>query len=84
MFSTLRKWLITFASMAALITLLVFGLAHSKQMVPPPAQQPAPATDPVQPAELAATLYRLLGININTDPRIRPFIGTAGPVAALV
>jgi hypothetical protein len=44
----------------------------------------APATDPVYPAELAATLYRLLGININTDPRIRPFIGTAAPVAALV
>jgi hypothetical protein len=48
------------------------------------ARAAAPATDPVQPAELAATLYRVLGININTDPRIRPFIGTAGPVAALV
>ena len=36
------------------------------------------------PAELAATLYRRLGIDTNTDPRIRPFIGTAGPVAALV
>ncbi len=43
-----------------------------------------PANDPVQPAEFAATLYRLLGININTDPRVRPFIGTASPVAALV
>jgi hypothetical protein len=43
-----------------------------------------PATSPVFPAELAATLYRLLGIDINTDPRIRPFIGTAAPVAALV
>ncbi len=43
-----------------------------------------PATDPVQPAELAATLYRLLGIDTNTDPRIRPFIGNAAPVAALV
>lgn len=43
-----------------------------------------PATDPVQPLEFAATLYRLMGININTDPRIRPFIGTAQPVAALV
>jgi hypothetical protein len=43
-----------------------------------------PATDPVQPAELAATLYRLLGIDTNTDPRIRPFIGSAAPVAALV
>ena len=43
-----------------------------------------PANDPVQPAELAATLYRLMGININTDPRVRPFIGNASPVAALV
>jgi hypothetical protein len=43
-----------------------------------------PATDPVYPAELAATLYRLLGIDTNTDPRVRPFIGAAGPVAALV
>jgi hypothetical protein len=43
-----------------------------------------PATDPVYPAELAATLYRLLGIDTNTDPRVRPFIGSAGPVAALV
>lgn len=43
-----------------------------------------PANDPVQPAELAATLYRLMGININADPRVRPFIGNASPVAALV
>jgi uncharacterized protein (DUF1501 family) len=43
-----------------------------------------PATDPVLPAELAATLYRVLGIDTNTDPRIRPFIGNAAPVAALV
>jgi hypothetical protein len=43
-----------------------------------------PATHPVYPAELAATLYRLLGIDTNTDPRIRPFIGSAAPVAALV
>jgi hypothetical protein len=43
-----------------------------------------PATDPVYPAELAATLYRRLGIDTNTDPRIRPFIGNAAPVAALV
>jgi len=33
---------------------------------------PLPPPIRVQPAELAATLYRLLGININTDPRIRP------------
>jgi uncharacterized protein (DUF1501 family) len=43
-----------------------------------------PASDPVYPGELAATIYRLLGIDTNTDPRIRPFIGTSAPVAALV
>jgi len=43
-----------------------------------------PATHPVYPAELAATLYRRLGIDTNTDPRIRPFIGSAAPVPALV
>jgi hypothetical protein len=43
-----------------------------------------PATHPVYPVELAATLYRLLGIDTNADPRIRPFIGSAAPVAALV
>jgi hypothetical protein len=42
-----------------------------------------PATQPVYPAELAATLYRLLGIDTNTDPRVRPFIGAAAPVPAL-
>jgi hypothetical protein len=43
-----------------------------------------PATSPVYPGELAATLYRRLGIDTNTDPRIRPFIGSAAPVPALV
>jgi hypothetical protein len=43
-----------------------------------------PAHNAVSPAELAATLYRLLGIDTNTDPRIRPFIGAALPVGALV
>jgi uncharacterized protein (DUF1501 family) len=43
-----------------------------------------PAVDPVLPGELAATVYRRLGIDTNTDPRIRPFIGTAAPVPALV
>jgi uncharacterized protein (DUF1501 family) len=43
-----------------------------------------PAVHPVYPAEFAATLYRLLGIDTNGDPRIRPFIGSAAPVAALV
>jgi uncharacterized protein (DUF1501 family) len=39
---------------------------------------------PVSVPELAATLYRLLGVNTNTDLRIRPFIGEAAPVAELV
>jgi hypothetical protein len=43
-----------------------------------------PATYPVQPPELAATLYRHLGIDTNTDVRIRPFIGNAAPVAGLI
>jgi hypothetical protein len=43
-----------------------------------------PAVDPVYPGELAATIYRRLGIDTNTDPRIRPFIGNAAPVPALV
>jgi hypothetical protein len=43
-----------------------------------------PATSPVYPAELAATLYRLLGINTNLDVRIRPFIGSAAPIPALI
>jgi uncharacterized protein (DUF1501 family) len=43
-----------------------------------------PAVNPVYPAEFAATLYRRLGIDTNTDVRIRPFIGSAAPVAALV
>lgn len=43
-----------------------------------------PATSPVYAPELAATIYRLMGINTNLDPRIRPFIGSAAPVAALV
>lgn len=43
-----------------------------------------PARDAVLPQDLAATLYRRLGINTNTDPRIRPFIGNSSPVAALV
>ena len=43
-----------------------------------------PATNPVYPLELATTIYRRLGIDTNTDVRVRPFIGSAGPVAALV
>jgi hypothetical protein len=43
-----------------------------------------PAHRPVSPAELAATLYRRLGIDTNTDPRVRPFLGAAQPVGELV
>ena len=43
-----------------------------------------PAVRPVTVPQLAATLYRLLGINTNTDLRIRPFIGEAAPVAELI
>lgn len=43
-----------------------------------------PATSPVYPGELAATLYRRLGIDTNLDVRVRPFIGSSAPVAALV
>jgi uncharacterized protein (DUF1501 family) len=42
-----------------------------------------PAHRPVSPAELAATLYRLLGLDTNTDPRVRPFIGSATAVGEL-
>ena len=31
-----------------------------------------------------ATIYRLMGIDTNTDVRIRPFIGDAAPIAELV
>jgi hypothetical protein len=43
-----------------------------------------PAVRPVTVPELAATLYRLLGINTNADLRIRPFIGDVAPVAELI
>jgi uncharacterized protein (DUF1501 family) len=43
-----------------------------------------PVDRPVRPPELAATLYRLLGIDTNTDPRVRPFLGEAAPVAELI
>jgi len=42
-----------------------------------------PANRPVSVPEFAATLYRLLGIDTNLDPRIRPFIGDAGVVTEL-
>jgi hypothetical protein len=43
-----------------------------------------PANTPVSPLEFAATIYKKMGIDTNTDPRIRPFIGTASPVNALL
>ena len=43
-----------------------------------------PVDLPVTPPQLAATLYHLMGINTNTDVRIRPFIGAASPVAELI
>ena len=49
-----------------------------------PAWRATPHAPPVTVPMLAATLYRLLGINTNTDLRIRPFIGDAAPVAELI
>ncbi len=43
-----------------------------------------PTNRPVSVPELAATLYRLLGVDTNGDPRIRPFIGDATVVSELV
>jgi hypothetical protein len=43
-----------------------------------------PAFRPVTVPELAATIYRLMGINTNVDLRIRPFIGEAAPMAELI
>jgi hypothetical protein len=43
-----------------------------------------PSHTAVSPPDLAATIYRLMGIDTNTDPRVRPFIGTGAPVAGIV
>ncbi len=43
-----------------------------------------PTSRRVSVPELAATLYRLLGIDTNGDLRIRPFIGDATPVSELI
>ncbi len=70
---------------ASLFSLLAGGGAPGGVVVGSTDDKAAyPATDPVLPGELAATLYKLLGIDTNTDPRVRPFIGTSAPVAALV
>ena len=42
-----------------------------------------PANRPVNAAEFAATLYRLLGID-TTDTRVRPFVRDALPVTELL
>jgi len=44
----------------------------------------APALRPVTVPELAATVYRLMGVNTNLDVRIRPFLGDAAPIAELI
>jgi hypothetical protein len=43
-----------------------------------------PASRPVSPPQFAATLYRLMGFNLTTDPRMRPFVKDAAPVGELV
>ena len=43
-----------------------------------------PAGRPVSPPQFAATLYRLMGFNLTTDPRMRTFVKDAAPVAELV
>src|SRR5262245_11021957 len=43
-----------------------------------------PARTPVSPPQFAATLYRLLGFNLTTDPRLRPFVKDAAPIGELV
>ncbi len=48
------------------------------------AQGAYPAQRPVNPAEFAATIYKLLGIDTTADLRIRPFINNALPVGELV
>ena len=39
---------------------------------------------PVTVRELAATVYRLMGINTNADLRIRPYLGEAAPMPELI
>jgi hypothetical protein len=42
-----------------------------------------PERTPIKPTDFAATLYELLGINVATDLRIRPFIQDGIPVSEL-
>jgi hypothetical protein len=43
-----------------------------------------PQERPISPAQFAATLYRLLGFNLTTDPRVKAFIKDATPIGELV
>lgn len=43
-----------------------------------------PADRPVSPPEFSATLYKLLGFNTTTDPRLKTFVKDAAPVGELV
>jgi len=42
-----------------------------------------PVDRAVSPLEFAATLYKLLGIDLNLDPRVRPYLGSAAAVPEL-
>jgi hypothetical protein len=43
-----------------------------------------PTTNPISPADFAATLYKLVGIDTATDLRIRPFIQDGLPIKQFV
>jgi hypothetical protein len=43
-----------------------------------------PLDRPVGPPDLAATIYRLIGLDTNADPRIKPFIQTGSAISELV
>ncbi len=43
-----------------------------------------PATNPISPADFAATIYKLIGIDTATDLRVRPFIQDGLPIKQLV
>ena len=43
-----------------------------------------PSDRPCGPADLAATIYRLVGIDTNADPRVRPFIKDGAPISDLL
>lgn len=43
-------------------------------------QGAAPADKPVGPPDFAATLYKLMGLNVTTDQRLKPFVRGGVPV----